>query len=227
MPDKDENFYAGHRDRLRAKFLDGKLTDYEKLELLLAYAIPRRDVRPLARGLIKEFGSVYQVLSAPLDKLQNVKGIGHNTAVFIKLVLEMMNINFMGYLRGTPIFHDETVLHNYCRTIIAGKPVEELHVLYLDGNLQLIADEVHTTGTVDKSAVYPREIAKHALEHNARSVVMVHNHPTSMNKFSLDDVEITDQVRAALASLEIGFYDHLLVTSDGLVYSARKSYLFQ
>lgn len=224
MPDKDENFYAGHRDRLRAKFLDGKLTDYEKLELLLAYAIPRRDVRPLARSLIKEFGGVYQVLNASIDNLQKVKGVGYNTAVFIKLVLEMMTINFMGQLKESPIFHNETVLHNYCRNIMAGKAVEELHILYLDTNLQLIADEVHTTGTVDTSAVYPREIAKRALAHNARSIVMVHNHPTSTNSFSSADEEMTLKISALLQELNITLYDHLVVSND-VVYSAREMHL--
>lgn len=224
MPDKDENFYAGHRARLRAKFLDNQLADYEKLELLLMYAIPRRDVRPLARALVNKFGGVYQVLSAPFDALVSVKGIGHNTAVFIKLVQQMMTINYHGQLKETPIFHDETILHNYCRIIVAGKTVEELHILYLDNNLKLIADEVHSTGTVDSSAVYPREIAKRALELNARSVVMVHNHPTSNNSFSRDDIEITTLVQSVLSGLNIELYDHFVVSGD-IVYSARQMHL--
>ena len=224
MPDKDENFYAGHRDRLRAKFLDGQLADYEKLELLLAYAIPRRDVRPLARSLVKQFGGVYQVLSASVDDLMAVKGIGNNTAVFIKLVQQMMTINYRGQLKETPIFHNETILHNYCRIIVAGKTVEELHILYLDSNLKLVADEIHSTGTVDSSAVYPREIARRALELNARSIVMVHNHPTSNNSFSRDDIEITTLVRSVLAGLNIELYDHFVVSGD-IVYSARQMHL--
>lgn len=224
MPDKDENFYAGHRDRLRAKFLNGQLADYEKLELLLAYAIPRRDVRPLARSLVKQFGGVYQVLSASVDDLTAVKGIGNNTAVFIKLVQQMMTINYRGQLKETPIFHNETILHNYCRIIVAGKTVEELHILYLDSNLKLVADEIHSTGTVDSSAVYPREIARRALELNARSIVMVHNHPTSNNSFSRDDIEITTLVRSVLAGLNIELYDHFVVSGD-IVYSARQMHL--
>ena len=224
MPDKDENFYAGHRDRLRAKFLDGQLADYEKLELLLTYAIPRRDVRPLARSLVKQFGGVYQVLSASVDDLMAVKGIGNNTAVFIKLVQQMMTINYRGQLKETPIFHNETILHNYCRIIVAGKIVEELHILYLDSNLKLVADEIHSTGTVDSSAVYPREIARRALELNARSIVMVHNHPTSNNSFSRDDIEITTLVRSVLAGLNIELYDHFVVSGD-IVYSARQMHL--
>lgn len=226
MSDTDENFFAGHRDRLRAKFLDGKLADYEKLELLLAYVIPRRDVRPLARGLVKQFGGVYQVLSASIDDLMSVRGIGYNTAVFIKLVQEMMTINYMGQLKETPVFHDEKILHNYCRIIMAGKQVEELHILYLDNNLKLISDEIHTTGTIDSSAVYPREIAKRALAQNARSIVMVHNHPASDNSFSNDDIEITMLVKSVLAGLNIELYDHLVVAND-VVYSARQSHLLQ
>ena len=224
MPDEDKNFYAGHRERLREKFLSNRLADYEKLELLLSYAIPRRDVRPLARGLVKEFGGVYQVLSASVDDLMAFKGVGRNTAIFIKLVQQMMQIGYMGQLKESSVFHDEKILHNYCRIILAGKQVEELHMLYLDNNLKLISDDVHTTGTVDSSAVYPREIARRALQLNARSVVMVHNHPTSINSFSQDDVAVTMQVQTVLKNLDINLYDHLLVVND-LVFSMRAMHL--
>ena len=226
MPDNNENFYAGHRDRLRAKFLDGHLADYEKLELLLAYVIPRRDVRPLARSLVKQFGGVYQVFSASIKDLTSCKGIGHNTAIFIKLVQQMTTINYIGKLKESPVFHNETTLHNYCRIIMAGKSVEELHILYLDNNLKLITDEIHTTGTIDSSAVYPREIARRALELKARSVVMVHNHPSSDNGFSQDDIDITEHVKSVLAGLEIELYDHCVVAND-VVYSARDSFLLR
>ena len=224
MPDDNKDFYSGHRNRLREKFLDNHLADYEKLELLLSYAIPRRDVRPLARGLVKHFGGVYQVLTAPLDDLMAFNGIGRSTAIFIKLVQQMMQIGYMGQLKESPVFHNETVLHNYCRSVLAGKTVEELHVLYLDIDLKLIADDVHTTGTIDTSAVYPREIARRALQLNARSVVMMHNHPMSTNSFSLDDTAVTSQVMTVLASLDIKFYDHLLVAND-VVHSMRAEHL--
>ena len=224
MPEQDEKFYTGHRERLREKFLSNQLADYEKLELLLGYAIPRRDVRPLARGLIKQFGGVYQVLSASVEDLTAFKGIGHNTAVFLKLVQQMMQIGYKGQLKESPIFHDQKILHNYCRIVLAGKQVEELHILYLDNNLKLISDEMHTSGTVDSSAVYPREIARRALQLNARSIVMVHNHPISTNTFSNDDVAVTTQVQMVLANLDIALYDHLLVVND-VVYSMRAMHL--
>jgi DNA repair protein RadC len=217
LPDEDKNFYTGHRERLREKFIDNKLADYEKLELLLGYAIPRRDVRPLARSLVKHFGGVYQVLTASIDDLVAFNGIGRNTAVFIKLVQQMMQIGFEGQLKENPIFHNESVLHNYCRVLLTGKQIEEMHVLYLDSNLKLIADDLHTTGTVDSSVVYPHEIARRALQLNARSVVMVHNHPTSINSFSNDDLEATEQVNYALESLDIKLYDHLLVVGDNVL----------
>ena len=224
LPNENKNFYAGHRDRLRDKFLSNQLADYEKLELLLGYAIPRRDVRPLARGLVKHFGGVYQVLSASVDDLMSFDGIGRNTAIFIKLVQQMMQIGYMGQLKESPIFHDEKILHNYCRVVLTGKQVEELHILYLDNNLKLIADDLHTSGTVDSSAVYPREIARRALQLNARSIVMLHNHPTSTNTFSQDDVIVTTHVQTVLETLEIKLYDHVLVVND-IVYSMRAMHL--
>ncbi len=225
MPDTDEKFYAGHRERLRAKLLDGKLTDNEKLELLLAYAIPRRDVRPLARSLVQRFGGVYKVFNASVDELVACKGIGHNTAVFIKLVKEIMTVNYKGQMKDMPVFHDEKILHNYCRMVLANKRVEELHLLYLDHNLQLISDETHSTGTFNTSLVYPREIARRALELNARSVVMVHNHPMSDHAFSQDDLDSTQLVISVLKSLEIEFYDLILVAGEK-VFSMRTYYPF-
>jgi DNA repair protein RadC len=225
LPDDNKKLCAGHRDRLREKFLSDHLADYEKLELLLSYAIPRRDVRPLARGLVKHFGGVYQVLRAPIDDLMAFNGVGRNTAVFIKVVHQMMQISYMGQLKETPVFHDEKVLHNYCRSILAGKLVEEMHVLYLDNNLKLIADDLHTTGTVNESFVYPREIARRALQLNARSVVMMHNHPTSINSFSHDDVDVTTRVQSVLKNLEIELYDHLLVVNDSVHSMRAEHYL--
>ena len=224
MPDDNKNLCIGHRNRLREKFLNNQLADYEKLELLLGYAIPRRDVRPLARGLVKEFGGVYQVLSASIDELMAFDGVGKNTAIFIKLVQQMMKIGYVGKLKENPVFHDEKTLHNYCRIVLAGKQIEELHILYLDSDLKLIADETHTSGTINASAVYPREIARRAMELNARSVVMVHNHPSSTQSFSKDDVDSTIRVQSLLAELEIKFYDHLLVVNDS-VFSMRAMHM--
>lgn len=220
MAASDTSFHTGHRERLRQKFLDGRLADYELLELLLGYAIPRRDVRPLARMLIAQFGGVGAVLAAPVDKLTRIPGMGRNTAVFIKSINQLMIIGYHDDMKSQSIFHDRRTLANYCKAQLMGKTIEEVHTLYLDVDYRLLSDEVHTRGTWDESSVYPREILKRALVLNARNVVMVHNHPTIGRSFSQDDIKITAQVQELLNSVGIELYDHLVV-SGTIVYSAR------
>ncbi|MDR0741278.1 MAG: hypothetical protein LBF28_00705, partial [Rickettsiales bacterium] len=148
---------------MRQKFLKNKLADYELLELLLAYAIPRRDVRPLARELMKIFGGVYNILTAPIESLINIRGVKENTAIFIKSIYELMMLGHKSYLSDTPIFHDYQKLSEYCKLLLSGKPVEEFHLLYLDSNYRLLSDDLHSSGTVDWAAIYPREVVKRAL----------------------------------------------------------------
>ena len=155
MNQTDTSFHAGHRQRLRQKFLDGKLADYELLELALSFAIPRRDVRPVSRALMREFGTLYQVLTASVDALAAVPGMGRNSAIFIKTMHQMMALGFRGYFIKTPLFHDYAQFENYCRLNVGGKSVEEVHVLYLDGQLCLLADEIHSVGTVNEFIIYP------------------------------------------------------------------------
>lgn len=222
----DLNFHAGHRQRLRQKFLDGHLADYELLELILSFVIPRRDVRPLARGLIAHFGSIYQILTAPIDDLQNFKGIGYNTAIFLKAICHLMITGCKFKLAEQPIFHNEQILTNYCILKLSGKTVEEFHVLYLDMNMRLIADDLHSIGTIDWTPVFTRDIVKRALDLSARSVVLMHNHPTPNTSFSTTDIEMTESVEKALAQFDIELYDHYVV-SGGIVYSARNMFLLK
>lgn len=220
----DTSLLAGHRERLRKKFLDGKLVDYELLELALGFAIPRRTVRPLARDLIQKFGSVYQVLTAPVEKLAAVPGMGMNSAIFIKTMHSMMTVGFRGYFANTPLFHDLPQLANYCRLNVGGKSVEELHVLYLDGRMCLLEDQVHSVGTVNESGIYPREIVLHALALGARGVALVHNHPTPGISFSDEDTDVTRRLMFLLGEINITLYDHFVV-SGSTVYSARNMHL--
>lgn len=223
---KDLSFRVGHRERLRQKFLDDKLTDYELLELLLSFVIPRRDVRPLARGLIEKFGGIYQVITAPIESLTAFKGIGRNTAIFIKSIHKIMIAGYKSNLGNATIFHNEKVLTNYCLLLMTGKTKEEIHILYLDEDKRLLADDLHSIGTVDWAAAYPREILKRALELNAKSIVMLHNHPKPNTSFSMDDIELTERVRALLATVDIDVHDHYVV-SGGIVYSARNMFLLK
>ena len=222
-PDELQSLQSGHRARLRQKFLDGKLSDYELLELLLTYAIPRRDVRVLARQLCKKYGSVIQVLEAPVESLLENDGVKENTVAFFKLIHKLMCMDCEHVLTEKPIFHNYDTLCRYCKLVVGGKPIEEFHVLYLDPNLQLIEDETHSVGTVNWSAVYVREIVKRALDLNARSVVLLHNHPTANVSFSQSDIDITKELEFALAQVKIEMFDHILVSGD-VIYSARNNH---
>ena len=226
MATDDGKFYQGHRARLRQKFLENQLADYELLELMLAYAIPRRDVRPLARGLMAKYGGVHQIITADIDDLMSNPGVGESTAIFLKGMQRLMLAAYQKHMDERPIFHDDKILANYCRLLLLGKKVEEFHVLYLDRNRRLITDEMHSRGTSDWAAVYPREILKRALSLNACSVVMLHNHPTANVSFSEDDVIITQQVHDMLRAVDIVVYDHYLVSGQ-IVYSMRNMQLLK
>lgn len=213
-------FYCGHRERLRQKFLDGNLADYEKLELMLSYVVPRRDMRPLAHTLIKKFGSLGRVLTATMDDLLSVPGVGRNIAIFLKLVHQIVLEGYKDSLGECPIFHDINMLKNYCKWEFADKPVEEIHVLYLDNDYRLLHDEVHSSGTFNSASIYVREIVRNALKLNATGIVLVHNHPVADTTFSVTDINTTEEIKKLLDGLDIKLYDHLLVSKHS-IYSAR------
>ena len=210
----------GHRARLRKKFLDGQLAEYEILELLLTYAIPRRDVRVLSRQLYKKYGSISKLLSASYEDLISNYGIKENTAVFFQVIHKLMELDYKYVLGEAPVFHNYEKLERYCKIILSGKSIEEFHVLYLDNQYKLIKDVLHSSGTIDWAAVYVREVVKQALDLNATNIVLLHNHPTPGVSFSKQDIDITQELINALDKLNINLYDHLLVSGD-LIYSAR------
>lgn len=191
--------------------MENKLAEYEKLEMLLGYAVPRRDVRPLAHALIHHFGSLPQVLNASYQDLMAFPGVGHGITIFLKLINEIIMDGYRDTLASRPVFHTIENLYNYCKWSLSDKSVEEFHVLYLDEKFRLIKDEAHSVGTLNTSSVYVREIVKRALEVNAMNVVLVHNHPISDDGFSQADVDTTELLQQMLKKLDIKLYDHLLV----------------
>ena len=215
-----DNLNIGHRERLRQKFIEHKITDNEILELLLCYAVPRRDMKPVMKRLLVEFGNIRSVMNAPIERLKSIKGIGQSTAIFIKAVHELMLLGHRHYFNENPVFRDYESLCNYCKAALGGKPIEEFHVLYLDANYRLISDDTHSTGTIDWAAVYPREILKRALDLNSRHVILLHNHPEQSPVFSGDDLRITKALVGILKVVGIEVFDHLLVSGD-TVYSAK------
>lgn len=217
---------AGHRDRLRQKFLDGELANYEILELILGYAILRKDVRPIARMLYKKFGGTFPILCAPIEDLEKVPGLGHNTAIFIKAIQKIIIDGYKSSAAEKPIFHNMEQFYNYARIMLGGKPTEEMHVLYLDKNLHLLKDELHSKGTVDCTVLYDKEIVKNALDMDAKFVALIHNHPIPGMGFSEEDVTLTKQLKAALLNVRIQLYDHFVV-SGGVMYSMNDSFLLK
>jgi DNA repair protein RadC len=214
------SFRNGHRERLRSRFLDGKLVDYELLELLLTYALPRIDTKPVAHKLIRHFGGVHKVLAASLDELAKVRGIGKNTAFFIKALHAITVLHHKDKLSDTPVFHEYDILMNYCLMKMVEIAVEEFHILYMDDKYRLMCHDVHSSGTIDWTAVYPREIVKRALEKNARHVCLLHNHPNGDTVFSPEDYAITKELRRILSAMDISVFDHILV-ANGQVFSAK------
>lgn len=217
---------AGHRNRLRQKFLDGELANYEILELILGYAILRKDVRPIARMLYKKFGGTFPILCAPIEDLEKVPGLGHNTAIFIKAIQKIIIDGYKSSAAEKPIFHNMEQFYNYARIMLGGKPTEEMHVLYLDKNLHLLKDELHSKGTVDCTVLYDKEIVKNALDMDAKFVALIHNHPIPGMGFSEEDVTLTKQLKAALLNVRIQLYDHFVV-SGGVMYSMNDSFLLK
>ncbi len=173
--------YHGHRDRLRERFLTSgadSLPDYELLELLLFAAIPRRDTKPIAKALIKKFGSFGDVISASTDHLKDIDGIGDNAAVALKCVQAAAQRLLQTKVKEGPVISSWNDLIAYCTAQMAYQPIEQFRVLYLDRKNKLIVDEAQQHGTVDHTPVYPRVVVKRALELNASALIVVHNHPS-------------------------------------------------
>lgn len=173
--------YHGHRERLRERFYGAgpeALSDYELLEMALFPALPRRDTKPLAKALLKKFGSFAEVLHAPVARLREVEGIGEAAVNQIKLLAASAARVAKGEVKKSIALSSWNDVIDYIRTGMAFADKEQFRLLFLDKRNQLIADEVQQTGTVDHTPVYPREVIKRALELSATALILVHNHPT-------------------------------------------------
>ncbi|WP_439572358.1 RadC family protein [Phreatobacter sp.] len=210
--------FHGHRERLRGRFREAgpdALADYELLELLLFRAIPRRDVKPLAKALLKRFGSFAEVLAAPERLLAEVEG--SSAAVILELKVTHAAAIRIGRSKVVqrPVLSSWLALIDYCRTAMAFAEREQFRVLYLDRKNILIADEVQGEGTVDHTPVYPREVMKRALELSASAIILVHNHPSGDPTPSPADIAMTRQIVEIGKPLGIAVHDHLIVGRDG------------
>ena len=208
------SYLKDHRKRLRERFLAGggaAVADYELLELVLFRAIPRQDVKPLARHLLTEFGTFSDVLSAPTERLKTVTGVGNAVLTELKIVEATAHRLAQARILDRPAISGWQALVDYCRTTMSRRETEQFRILFLDRKNMLIADEAQAKGTVDHVPVYPREVVKRALELNASAIILVHNHPSGDPQPSDTDIAVTRQIEAAAKTLSITLHDHLII----------------
>jgi DNA repair protein RadC len=210
--------YHGHRERLRERFLDGgsaAVTDYELIELILFRALPRRDVKPLAKDLIARFGSFAEVVSAPRERLAEIKGLGAAAITELKVVEAAAHRLARGQVQKRAVLSSWSSVLDYCRTAMAFGDKEQFRILFLDKRNRLIADEMQQRGTVDHTPVYPREVVKRALELSATAIILVHNHPSGDPAPSQADIQMTLEIINVAKPLGISVHDHIIVGKDG------------
>lgn len=211
--------YIGHRARLRTRFInnEGKdFADYELLELLLTYALPRQDVKPLAKELIRKFGSFAGVISAPISDLVTVSGLKENSAILLKVVKSAATLLSWQQLQNedAPIISSWDIMIDYCRTLLAYCEVEEFHVIYLNAKLQVIKQEIMQKGTINMVAFHPREVLKSAIANNASGIILLHNHPSGSTRPSNADITLTQQIVEAAEAINIAVIDHIIVSKN-------------
>ena len=213
-PAKPKPHYADHRDRLRSRFRKGgaaALQDYELLELYLFNSIPRRDVKPIAKELMRQFGNIGEICGAPIHRLIDVKGIGEKTALDLKLLHAMSAHMARESVLGRPVLSSWNALLDYCRTAMQFEPVEQFRVLFLDRKNRLIADEVLGKGTIDRAPVYPREIVKRGLALESTAIILAHNHPSGDPTPSQSDIDMTFTIVETCNAVGISVHDHLII----------------
>jgi DNA repair protein RadC len=204
----------GHRARMRDKLLTrgpDALADYELLEMLLYFAMPKGDTKPLAKALINRFGSFAAVLAAPQQTLLETRGLGPHSVAALKLVQAAAIRLSRAEVIERPVLNNWDRLMDYLHAVLAREKIEQFRVLFLDAKNRLIADEAQARGTVNHTPVYPREVVKRALELHATALILVHNHPSGDPTPSRADIEMTREIRQAAAILSITLHDHIII----------------
>ena len=220
-----KNYAEGHRERLRARYRlrgEAALQDYELLELLLTFAIPRRDTKLLAKKLLERFGTLARIFEAESTTLEEMEGIGPQAATLISLIRPLST----RFLTEAP--SSKTVLRStgesgaYFQAKLKGLPEEEVHVAFVNAKNAVMATECLQCGTVDQSVVYVRKVIERALAHKASGFLLVHNHPSGDPTPSAQDRELTQAVKSAAAAVGIRFLDHMII-GDGNPFSFKTS----
>ncbi len=218
MSEAKKPSYLGHRQRIKEKYeksgIDGWL-DYEVLELALSYAIPRKDTKPIAKELISRFKTINGVLDSDIKELRTINGISNHIALFLNLLKDIAILYLEKGLHNKDLLSSPQVVYDYLKASLKGAVDEEFKTLFLDSRNQIIAVETLKTGTVNRSAVYPRKIVERALYNHAAGVVIAHNHPAGTLQPSQDDIKITNAIKTALETVDIVLLDHIIIGGNG------------
>jgi DNA repair protein RadC len=218
----------GHRNRMRDKLLDrgpDALADYELLEMLLFFAQPKGDTKPLAKALINRFGSYANVIAAPRQSLLDCQGVGPHTVAALKLAHASALRLARAEVINRPVLNNWDRLIDYLTAALAREQIEQFRVLFLDTRNRLLADEAQGRGTVNHTPVYPREVIRRALELQATAIILVHNHPSGDPTPSRDDIDMTRAVREAAAALSIVLHDHIVIGNGRATSFRREGFL--
>jgi len=222
--EKTKNNAKGHRERVRKKFLENGfngLEDYEVLELLLFYVIPRKDTKAIAKELIKKFKTLANVLKADTLELKTINGLGDVAITFLKMIGALPEKIYEDKLKNQKLIKDDKnkitdkeVLLSFLRNKIGYEDVEKFYVIYLSSSNEVIAFEESSSGTLDRSSIYPREIYKRVIMENAKSIIIAHNHPSGNTCPSKCDIDITNEIAKGLKNFGALLLEHIIITRD-------------
>ena len=222
--EKTKNNAKGHRERVRKKFLENGfngLEDYEVLELLLFYVIPRKDTKAIAKELIKKFKTLANVLKADTLELKTINGLGDVAITFLKMIGALPARIYKDELKNQKLIKDDKnkitdkeVLLSFLRNKIGYEDVEKFYVIYLSSSNEVIAFEESSSGTLDRSSIYPREIYKRVIMENAKSIIIAHNHPSGNTCPSKCDIDITNEIVKGLKNFGALLLEHIIITRD-------------
>ncbi len=211
---------SGHRGRLLEKYAERGIlafSDYEVLEFLLTFALPRIDTKPIAKDLLKKYGTVSAVINAPIHELCEVKGVGRRSAVLLNLVKDITAYCLKERIVEKPIIVRRGDVEDYLRSKLSERRDECVIALYLDNGNRVLGDEVIADGTVNRCVIFPRKVMEGAMKHSAASFILVHNHPGGTAAASEEDWKTTERLHSAGMQIDIPMLDHIIVSKDKTV----------
>lgn len=210
----------GHRARMKAKLRTRggeALSDHELLEMILFMNFRRGDVKPLVKELLNTFGSLGKILNASEAEITSVKGAGPAAFELFTAMRAFYHRLGQQEIQESDILSNWEAVLNFAKNRIGYKKIEKFMVIYLNSQNHVITDEILSSGTINKTAIFPREIVKNALRHQEAAIIILHNHPTGNLRPSQADIDLTRQIKAALQTVDISLHDHLIVRNDDTV----------